>query len=242
MRDYNKEYQAASSQYEYNFDKLLRRYMMRSFLPFLSPGTALELGCFQGEFTELLVNHYSDLTVVEAADTLIEFTQNRVGANVKFIHSVFETLELTEKYDAIFLIHTLEHLDDPILVLSKINDWLSEKGRLFLVVPNANAPSRQIAVKMGLISHNTAVTEAEFVHGHRQTYAFDTLEKAAVDAGLTVLHRSGVFFKALANFQFDQLMGTDIISDGYLEGCYQLGMQYPDLCASIYLVCEKGGS
>jgi 2-polyprenyl-3-methyl-5-hydroxy-6-metoxy-1,4-benzoquinol methylase len=244
MRDYNKEYQASDSsrQYEYNFDKLLRRYMMRSFLPFLSLGKALELGCFQGEFTELLVNHYTDVTVVEAADTLIEFTKNRVGANVKFIHSIFETLELDETYDAIFLIHTLEHLDDPVLVLSKIKAWLSEQGRLFLVVPNANAPSRQIAVKMGLISHNTAVTESEFVHGHRKTYGFDTLEKDAVDAGLTVLHRSGVFFKALANFQFDQLMGTDIISDGYLEGCYQLGMQYPDLCASIYLVCEKGGS
>jgi 2-polyprenyl-3-methyl-5-hydroxy-6-metoxy-1,4-benzoquinol methylase len=240
MRDYNKEYRASSQQYEYNFDKLLRRYMMRSFLPFLPAGKALELGCFQGEFTELLVNHYTDLTVVEAADTLIMFTQNRVGANVKFIHSVFETLELEEQYDAIFLIHTLEHLDDPVLVLKQINTWLSERGRLFLVVPNANAPSRQIAVKMGLITHNTAVTAAEFSHGHRQTYAFDTLERTVVDAGLTVVHRSGVFFKALANFQFDRLMGSDIISDGYLEGCYQLGMQYPDLCASIYLVCEKG--
>jgi len=243
MRDYNKEYQASepSQKYEYDFDKLLRRYMMRAFQPFLPRGKALELGCFEGEFTELLVKAYDDVTVVEAADTLVAFTQNRVGSGVKFIHSVFETLELEEKYDAIFLIHTLEHLDDPVLVLGKINTWLSKQGRLFLVVPNANAPSRQIAVKMGLISHNTAVTESEFIHGHRKTYTLETLEKDAADAGLNVVHRSGVFFKALANFQFDQLMGTDIISDGYLEGCYKLGSQYPDLCASIYLVCEKGG-
>jgi hypothetical protein len=54
-----------------------------------------------------------------------------------------------------------------------------------------------------------------------------------------VLHRSGIFFKALANFQWDRLLRTDIVSNDYLEGCYMLGQQYPDLCASIYLICEK---
>jgi hypothetical protein len=111
-----------------------------------------------------------------------------------------------------------------------------------LVVPNADAPSRQIAVKMGLISHNNAVTEAEFKHGHRRTYSFDTLEAEAVAAGLNVIQRGGVFFKALANFQFDRLLGTDIISEGYLEGCYKLGMLYPELCASIYLICRRGAT
>ena len=117
-----------------------------------------------------------------------------------------------------------------------------EGGRLFLACPNANAPSRQIAVKMGLISHNTAVTPAEQVHGHRCTYTLDTLERDAVQGGLRTIYRSGIFFKALANFQWDRLLNTDIISDEYLEGCFQLGQQYPDLCSSIFLVCEPGQS
>jgi 2-polyprenyl-3-methyl-5-hydroxy-6-metoxy-1,4-benzoquinol methylase len=212
---------------------------LRSLQPFiLGQSKILELGCFQGEFTELLLPHYTDITVVEAADELIQATQTRVGSGVNFIHSTFETADLKPEYDAIFLIHTLEHLDDPVAALARIKSWLAPGGRLFVVVPNAQAPSRQIAVKMGLIDHNAAVTPAEFAHGHRVTYSFDTLERDAVKAGLSVLHRGGVFFKALANFQFDRLMGTDIISDAYLEGCYQLGMQYPDLCASIYLVCS----
>ena len=66
-----------------------------------------------------------------------------------------------------------------------------------------------------------------------------TLERDARAGGLTVLHRSGIFFKALANFQWDQLLGTDVISADYLDGCYQLGTVYPDLCASVYLVCER---
>ena len=148
---------------------------------------------------------------------------------------------MPRRYDNIVMTHVLEHLDDPVGVLARVNrDWLSERGRLFLVCPNANAASRQIAVKMGIISHQSAVTPAELEHGHRITYSLDTLERDARAAGLNVVHRSGIFFKALANFQWDRLLATDIISPAYLDGCYQLGQVYPDLCSSIFLVCERG--
>ena len=134
----------------------------------------------------------------------------------------------------------MEHLDDPVSVLKRVNEeWLSETGRLFLACPNANAASRQIAVNMGLISHNSAITDAEWAHGHRITYSLDTLERDAKQAGLKVLHRSGIFFKALANFQWDQLLKTNIISDEYLNGCLEIGYKYPDLCSSIFLICER---
>jgi 2-polyprenyl-3-methyl-5-hydroxy-6-metoxy-1,4-benzoquinol methylase len=214
--------------------------MLRTFIPFMRPGRALELGCYLGEFTALLKTQYSDVTVVEASSELVERARARVGSDVTFIESTFETVQLDKQYDCIVLMHTLEHLDEPVQVLRKVNDWLSPDGRLFLVVPNANAPSRQIAVKMGLIENNAAVTPAEREHGHRITYTFDTLERDARKSGLRVVHRGGVFFKALANYQFDKLLGGDVITEGYLEGCYQLGMVYPDLCASIYLVCERG--
>ena len=240
-RNYTEEHQdIAARKYAYNFDSILRHYMMQTFKPFLPKGKALELGCYKGDVTELISQHYDDLTVVEAASDLIDVTRARFPKPIKFVCSTFEKYEPTEKFDAIFLIHTLEHLEDPVLVLNKINNWLSPNGILFLMVPNANAPSRQIAVKMGLISHNSAVTEGEFVHGHRCTYSFDTLERDVVKSGLKPIHRGGVFFKALANYQFDRLLTTDIISPEYLDGCYKLGMQYPDLCASIFLLCSKG--
>ena len=139
------------------------------------------------------------------------------------------------------LTHVLEHLDDPVLVLRRINDeWLADGGRLFLVCPNADAASRQIAVHMGLLTHRAAVTPAEAEHGHRRTYSLDTLERDAVAAGLDVVHRSGVFFKALANYQWDLMLEADIVSKEYLDGCFGLGQRYPDLCASIFLLCERG--
>ena len=242
-RNYNKELKdTADHKYAYNFDfDVMHRFMIQSFEPFFRKGNCLELGSFKGDFTRRLTPLFTDITCVEASDEAIEMARTEFGNKVKFIHSLFETATLPEKYDNIILTHVLEHLDNPVSVMKRINDeWLSDTGRFFLVCPNANAPSRQIAVKMGLITHNSAITPAEAEHGHRITYSLDTLERDAKAAGLKVVHRSGIFFKALANFQWDRLLNTDIISEEYLQGCFQLGQVYPDLCSSIFLMCEKG--
>jgi SAM-dependent methyltransferase len=243
-RDFNREIRDMDEhRYAYGFDfEVMHPFMIRSFEPFFRTGSALELGSFKGHFTKRLLSHFADLTCVEASDVALARAAQMLDGKVEFIHSSFEAASLPRRYDHVILTHVLEHLDEPVNILKRINqEWMANDGRLFLVCPNANAPSRQIAVKMGLITHNSAVTAAEAEHGHRRTYALDTLERDAVAAGLKVVHRSGIFFKALANFQWDRLLQTDIVSAEYLEGCYQLGQQYPDLCASIFLLCERGG-
>lgn len=246
QRDYNNELNdsgnSENEKYVYGFDlDVMHPYMIKSFKLFFNKGSLLELGSSKGDLTKRLLPFFEDVTCVEASDVAVEEARKKLGDKVKFVNSLFEKATLPKCYDNIVLTHVLEHLDDPVAVLKRINDeWLSEGGRFFLVCPNANAPSRQIAVKMGLISHNAAVTPAEAEHGHRCTYTLDTLERDAVSAGLKVVHRSGIFFKALANFQWDRLLQTDIISKEYLEGCYKLGQHYPDLCSSIFLLCERG--
>ena len=242
-RNYDRESQdALGHKYAYTFDlDVMHPFMLRSFEPFFNAGSVLELGSFRGDFTRRLTARFSDITCVEASGEAVAASRAALGDNVRFVQGLFETVSLGRTFDNIVLTHVLEHLDDPVGVLTRVNrEWLSESGRLFLVCPNANAASRQIAVRMGLVTHNAAVTPAEKEHGHRITYSLDTIERDARAAGLTVVHRSGIFFKALANFQWDRLLATDIISPEYLEGCYQLGQVYPDLCSSIFLLCEKG--
>lgn len=241
-RDYDKESQDGKRKYAYEFDyDVMHPFMLREFSPMFKQGNALELGCFQGRFTERLTAYFDDITCVEASKNAIDIAEDRIGGRVNFIHGLFEEIELPVKYNNIFLVHVLEHIEDRVGLLRKINDaWLSEEGVLFLACPNANAPSRQIAVKMGLIEHNTAITDAEYKHGHRVTYTLDTLEADAKKAGLEVVCRSGIFFKALANFQWDEAIHKGIVSQEYLKGCYQLGQVYPGLCATIYCVCKKG--
>jgi SAM-dependent methyltransferase len=242
-RDFNKEFDdGVGRKYAYNFDfDVMHHYMIEAFKPLLISGNTLELGSFKGDFTKRLLGIFDTMTCVEASKIAIEDARTRLPERVQFIEGMFETLQLNDKFDNVFLTHVLEHVNDAVGVLRRINDeWLSDKGRLFLVCPNANAPSRQIAVKMGLISHNSAITPSEAKHGHHRTYSLDTLERDAVAAGLRVVQRSGIFFKALANFQWDKILNSDVISQEYLDGCYALGQVYPDLCASIFLLCEKG--
>ena len=114
--------------------------------------------------------------------------------------------------------HVLEHVENPSLVLSKIRTkWLAKGGRLFLACPNANAASRQIAVKMGIITHNEAVTPGEAQHGHYRTYNFETLEDIIKASSYRIVNKSGVFFKALANFQWDRLIAEKGYSDSVPE-------------------------
>jgi len=243
-RDYDMEGRDVTEhKYAYGFDfDVMHPYMVRSFQPFFRGGNVLELGSYRGDFTRRLLPHFEDITCVEASDEALTVARERLGGRATFVHACFENVQLPRRYDNIVLTHVLEHLDDPVAILRRINEeWLSESGRLFLACPNANAPSRQIAVKMGMIEHNHAVTAAEHAHGHRCTYSLDTLERDARKAGLNVLSRGGIFFKPFANFQFDLLIKHAVIDQGYLEGCYALGMQYPELTASIYLVCTRQG-
>jgi 2-polyprenyl-3-methyl-5-hydroxy-6-metoxy-1,4-benzoquinol methylase len=226
--------------YAYNFDYQMHGYMLRTFSATLTKGRALELGCFEGEFTKRLAGIYADVTVVEGASELVAEARKRVGGKVVFVHERFENFEPSILYDAIFFLHTLEHIERPVDLLRRIGSWLSKGGRLFLAVPNAYAASRQIAVAMGLIAYPTAVTEGEALHGHQRTYCLDTLKDDVRAAGLKLIDSGGIFFKPLANFQIDQAFQAGIITDDYLEGCFKLGKKYPDLCASVYAVCEAG--
>ena len=241
-RNYNQEFRDTDNhKYSYNFDfDVMHHYMIESFKPHFVKGNCLELGSFKGDFTKRLIPYFNDITCVEASDEAIEICKQKLDHDITYFNSLFENVELPKKYDNIILTHVLEHIDNPVELLSRIkNEWLSEDGKLFLVCPNAHAPSRQIAVKMGLITHNSAITPAEAEHGHKITYTLDTLERDTKLGGLNTIHRSGIFFKALANFQWDQLLNTSIISKEYLDGCFQLGQQYPDLCSSIMLICKK---
>ena len=243
MRDLNSEFEdTVDRKYAYEFDYIHRHFMMKGLENWFGGTDALELGCYHGEFSKLLLDRFEHLSIVEGACNLAEITKNNLAShanqNFEMHNAYFEEVELARQYDVIFMVHTLEHIDNPTGVLQRMQSWLKPTGKMFIVVPNANAASRQIAVSMDLIKHNQAVTEGEYKHGHRKTYALDTLVDEVRGAGLTPLHQGGILFKGLANFQMDKALASGIIDMAYLEGCYHLGHRYPDLCASVYVICQ----
>ncbi len=229
----------AQHRYAYGFDDLMHGYMMRTWESDFRSGNLLEMGCFRGHFTGLLCNRFGDVDVVDASQDCIASAAHVVGDRAKFYNFRFEDFRPPRRYDNIVLSHTLEHIDEPVSLLRRIATWLADGGGLFIATPNARAASRQIAVHMGLIDQNASVTPAEQAHGHKKTYAIDTLRSDLLAAGLRIVSHGGICFKALANFQIDAALESAIISQQYLDACFELGRTYPDLCASIYAVCES---
>jgi 2-polyprenyl-3-methyl-5-hydroxy-6-metoxy-1,4-benzoquinol methylase len=59
----------------------------------------------------------------------------------------------SEKFDLIIMRHVLEHFLDPIAVLKKVQNLLSEKGVLYLAVPNNNNPYTPLKTNFLRIVH-----------------------------------------------------------------------------------------
>mgnify|MGYP000873081025 CR=1 FL=1 len=249
MRDFDKENQLnididfdnkdEGKKYNYEFDSIVRDYMLKTFKPYFSSGPALEIGCYHGDSTLELQKHFDDLTVIEPSSDAIDITSKRVRSDIIFHKCMMEDYQGDQKFDSIFLINTLEHVDDAVSVLNLAKNLLSNKGKLYILVPNADAPSRQIAVLMGLIETNNSVTESEYTHGHRRTYSFDTLVKDITEASLGVESMGGIIFKGLANYQIDLALEKEIISMDYIEASYKLGLIYPQLCASMFAIVKN---
>lgn len=242
-RDHDLEFQDNEErQYSYDFDQIVRDHLLRRLAPALkTDGATLELGAYTGDMTEQLLEYFDCVDVVEASPILSQEVEARFGDRVHVTTGLLEEVAVDKRYQNVFLVHTLEHLDAPVGALTRIAAWLADDGLLFIAVPNANALSRQIAVHMGLVEHNSAVTPGEYKHGHRRTYSLDTLLADVRAAGLQVVDFGGVIVKPLANFQFDRALREGIVDREYVDACDSLATVYPDLASSVFVTCRAGG-
>jgi 2-polyprenyl-3-methyl-5-hydroxy-6-metoxy-1,4-benzoquinol methylase len=243
MRDYDKEIEDNSDRkYNYNFDIICRRFFLKRIDRYLNKdinAKSLEIGSFDGSMTDLILEKLGFVHVLEPSKKMVDLLSQKFEGKVNVHEGIIEKFESKIKFDNLFLVHTLEHVDNPVLVLDKIYDLMSPEGLVFIAVPNGNAISRQIAVKMRLIEHNTAVTSGERAQGHLRTYTLDTLLSDVTKSKLKIVDYGGIIFKALANFQFDKALDIGIISEEYLNAADQLAIEHPNFGASIYVICKK---
>ncbi|WP_054773162.1 class I SAM-dependent methyltransferase [Methylogaea oryzae] len=129
--------------------KAMRELVVRTVAPYLKGGAGLELGCSDGYMTALLAQRLERLDVVDGSRHFIEAARQRNLPNVGYHHSLFEEYAPDFRYDYVFASFVLEHVLDPQPVLAMARAVLKEDGLLFVVVPNARALSRQLALHMG---------------------------------------------------------------------------------------------
>ena len=223
-------------------DAIIRQLIVRTFAPFIDTQTrALQLGFAEGVDTGLLAPLVGSVDVVEGSSEFIEAARQSGLANLTVHDALFEQFAVPEgaaPYDAIFAVYVLEHVDDPDVVLSNMRRCLAPGGRLFVVVPNARALSRQLARHMGLLDDLTTLTEHDHAHGHRRVYDRVTLNRDIAASGFRSVTEGGILLKLLADFQLDQCYAQGILGEAQVEGLYRMGLEYPDFCGSLFSVCE----
>jgi 2-polyprenyl-3-methyl-5-hydroxy-6-metoxy-1,4-benzoquinol methylase len=219
--------------------QVMRQLTIKTFSPYIhNRGMGLELGCSDGYMTEMLACRVQRLDVVDASKRFLNATRRRGLENVRLFRSLFETYHTDERYDAVFASYVLEHVLDPVAVLKRVASLLAPGGRIFIVVPNARAFSRQLALQMGLLGELKELTRSDLDHGHRRIYDRPQLNKDIEAAGLQSISEGGILFKLLADFQLDDLIERGVLSKTHLEGLYRLGLQYPEFCSALFSICE----
>jgi SAM-dependent methyltransferase len=128
----------------------------------------------------------------------------------------------------------LEHIADPVPLLKQILTWLSPGGKFIVGVPNAKSFHRMVAVKMGLLESIYSLNERDLQLGHERVYDMDLLKAHLTEAGFSISHETGVFLKFLANGQIEQWFSQEMI-----QAFYELGKDYPELCAEILVIASN---
>lgn len=214
-----------------DFDKRLIRYRYETIKPKLVGKRGLELGPAEGEMTQFLVSDFEQLTIVEGSSELLAQIPERT--NLIKVHALFEEFEPKEAFDSIILEHVLEHVDDPVALLTRVREWLAPNGKLFLGVPNGNSIHRLVAVKMGMLENPCQLNPRDHALGHRRVYTPKTFRVDIEESGLSVLEMGGVYFKPLSNGQIQENWTEEMI-----QGFYELGKDFPEFAAEIYAVCQ----
>ena len=214
----------------------------------------LDMPCGDGLVTEMFARHYKRVVGVDASGAHLAKARERLPG-VELHESLIEDLEIADRFDSVFMLNVLEHVEDPVRVLTKAAGLLKPDGTLIVHVPNAAAINRQIAVAMGSLEALEELSPFDIhVAGHRRSYTLATLRAEFDRAGLTVVKTGGVFYKMLSTPQIDWLLengpweaggfgwgrvGAEKAKDwraAFCAACYEVGKQRPEDCNVIYVV------
>jgi SAM-dependent methyltransferase len=170
--------------------KLRRRSLVLldrlSSLPgFPKQGSVLDIGCGAGATLRGFSEHGGwDCFGLEMDDRDLPLLRSIPG---------FQTLytcparELPRQFDAITMVHSLEHFPDPADVLMDLRSKLAPGGRLFVQVPNAAANAMDLVVADHM-SHFTPVTLGQLAA--RTGYAVESLSTLWISKELSLTARA----------------------------------------------------
>jgi len=194
----------------------------------------LDLGCGVGILCRELAAEFDVVVGVDGSSAKLGRARElSAGSDIEFVCCLLEDFVPDGRFDTIVALNVLEHVDDPVALLTRARDWLRSTGVLIATVPNAWALHKRIGKRMGLIRDLHELTPADHQKGHKVVYDPTTFRADFEAAGLRIVELSGILLKPLASSQMLQF------GDEYAEALYELGKELPEYCSSLLAVAER---
>lgn len=200
----------------------------------IGQSNVLEIGVGTGDVTLMLARQFKNVTCVDSDVGNWDFVHSRLQEedlkHVQFIGSTIEKAALPQEgYHHIILQNILEHLKDPVEVLSVLKRHLRTNGHIHISVPLANSLHRWLGVEMGMIPHVEALAESDIQYGHYRVYTPALLGEHVGKAGLKIIFEKYFYLKPLPTARLTPL------SMELHHAFYQLGERFPEFASYIYL-------
>jgi 2-polyprenyl-3-methyl-5-hydroxy-6-metoxy-1,4-benzoquinol methylase len=146
---------------------------------------------------------------------------------------LLENFTTIRKYDFIFFLNVIEHVEDPVESLKFLAGLIKHEGLIFISGPNCMSLNRRAGYKMGLLENYEKMAPKDYEVGHRRLYTVDMLRDHCDQAGLKVLSMKGMYLKPLSETQMIAL------GDAAVRAFYALGEDVPQYCASLLAIATQ---
>ncbi len=215
---------------------LLRKYPQNRFeaaVKWVSGGgRLLEIGAGRGGIVKALLPRFKECIVTEISKPRVTALDDYFSDNtkVKVLHHDIdsEKLPFSDGYfDVVLLVDVIEHVIDPISVLSEINRVLVNGGKLFIHTPNLAKWTRRLKLLFGFFPSTASMNEGLEQYGTKEPTNL-------YDEG----HLHYFTFRSLSRLLKERSGFREVIKHGY--GPLKLFCDlWPALLSDIVLIAVK---
>ena len=217
-------------QYDFDNEILLNWYPQRILNQVTNSQSLLELGIGHGYTTTIFDKQFKKHVVLDGSKAVIEnFNKKYPDCKAEIIETYFEEFSSEEKFDVIVMGFILEHVGNPVQILKHYKKFLSPNGKMFISVPNAEVLNRRLGHEAGLLPDMQALSENDYILGHKRYYTVKSLTNDVLAAGYTIELIEGIYLKPLTTSQMISLKLDKKIINSFCE----VGVNYPELCCGI---------
>jgi SAM-dependent methyltransferase len=221
---------AGNSLYDFDNGILMNWYPRRVLQRAAGARSVLELGLGHGHTTRIFACHFERHVVLEGSAAVIAGFQSRhPECRAEIVETYFENFGTDERFDVIVMGFILEHVEDPLSIISRFRRFLAPGGKTFLAVPNAEVLNRRLGHLAGMLPDMTTLSEHDLSLGHRRYYTVTSLTADIVRAGYRVDKMEGIYLKPFTTRQVTSLgLPPEVI-----EALCKVAVDYPELSCGI---------